>query len=77
MFGGPGVIFIFLFSGRNRAHGVLFWVLMLIGCGILLVLISREWYARKAVGYPGIDQGFAEFVYPYSWSGLASFFDRT
>lgn len=46
MFGGPGVIFTQIKFGKSPYVGTMFWFLMLIGSGILMVLISREFYAR-------------------------------
>lgn len=46
LFGGPGVIFTRINFGKGPYTGTLFWFLMLIGSGILMVLISREFYAR-------------------------------
>lgn len=46
MFGGPGVVFTRIKFGSSPYVGTFFWFLMLIGCGLLMVLICREFYAR-------------------------------
>lgn len=46
MFGGPGVVFTSFKFGNSPYSGTLFWVLMLIGSGILMVTFCREFYAR-------------------------------
>mmetsp|Transcript_12522 Transcript_12522/g.12308 ORF Transcript_12522/g.12308 Transcript_12522/m.12308 type:complete len:146 (+) Transcript_12522:1275-1712(+) len=46
MFGGPGVILTKVKLGTSPIVGTMFWFLMLIGSGLLVVLISLEWYAR-------------------------------
>lgn len=46
MFGGPGVILTKIRLGNGPFVGTAFWFLMLIGSGLLMVLISREWFAR-------------------------------
>jgi hypothetical protein len=48
MFGGPGVIFTQIRFGMGPYTGSVFWLLMLIGCGLLMVLICREYYARNS-----------------------------
>ena len=48
MFGGPGVLLTKIKVGRGPYVGTLFWLLMLIGCGLLMVLTSREFYARES-----------------------------
>lgn len=50
MFGGPGVLFTRFKFGNGPYVGTIFWLLMLIGCGLLMTLISREWYARNTAG---------------------------
>eukprot|EP00349_Pseudokeronopsis_sp_Brazil_P008646 CAMPEP_0202965528 /NCGR_PEP_ID=MMETSP1396-20130829/9471_1 /ASSEMBLY_ACC=CAM_ASM_000872 /TAXON_ID= /ORGANISM="Pseudokeronopsis sp., Strain Brazil" /LENGTH=304 /DNA_ID=CAMNT_0049688267 /DNA_START=838 /DNA_END=1752 /DNA_ORIENTATION=- len=47
MFGGPGVFLTKIKLGNGPLVGSIFWFLMLFGCGILVVLISIEWYARQ------------------------------
>jgi hypothetical protein len=47
MFGGPGVIFTQIKFGSSPYVGTFFWFLMLIGSGLLMVLICREYYARN------------------------------
>jgi hypothetical protein len=54
MFGGPGVFFVKL-SGTNRFANVFLWLMLCLGMGLLLVLYSREWFARfgaHPVNYP-------------------------
>jgi sterol O-acyltransferase len=48
MFGGPGVLLTRVKLGNGPYVGTLFWFLMLIGCGLLMVLISIEWFARMS-----------------------------
>lgn len=52
MFGGPGVIFTRIKFGNGPYVGTLFWLLMLIGCGLLMVLFCREFYARHSPDAP-------------------------
>ena len=50
MFGGPGVLLTKVRLGNAPYIGVIFWFLMLIGCGLLMVLMSREFFARMSPG---------------------------
>lgn len=50
MFGGPGVIFTQFKFGTGPYSGTIFWFFMLIGCGLLMTIISREYVARNAPG---------------------------
>eukprot|EP01083_Nonionella_stella_P021009 58258_1 len=65
MFGGLGVFFVPLTRLWRNAKGwnIFLWSMLFIGQGILLVLYSREWYARNLPdGHPA-----AEFIDTNSW----------
>ena len=67
MFGGPGVIFTRIKFGSGPYVGTLFWLLMLIGCGLLMVLFSREFYARQSPDAPHVfTDGLLATLYPQS-----------
>lgn len=52
MFGGPGVFFTRLGKSRLRFFNVFMWAMLSIGMGLLMVLYSREYYARKGFNVP-------------------------
>ncbi len=55
MFGGPGVIFVKIAESNSRMSNVFLWLMLSVGMGLLLVLYSREWFARYGhhpVEYP-------------------------
>ncbi len=55
MFGGPGVIFVKIAESNSRLSNVFLWLMLSVGMGLLLVLYSREWFARLGqhpVTYP-------------------------
>lgn len=62
MFGGPGVLFTSFKFGNSPYSGTLFWVLMLIGSGILMVTFCREFYARQS---PEAAQLMVDGVWAY------------
>lgn len=64
MFGGPGVIFTRAKFGNGPYVGTFFWLLMLIGCGLLMVLICREYYARLTPEAAKWEDGFLAYLYP-------------
>jgi sterol O-acyltransferase len=65
MFGGPGVFLTQMKFGNGPYVGTLFWLLMLIGCGLLMVLICREFYARNMPGAPELmKDGLLAYLYP-------------
>jgi len=67
MFGGPGVIFTQIKFGNGPYTGTVFWSLMLVGCGLLMVLISREFYARQSpLAHNCADDGLIKCIYPQS-----------
>eukprot|EP00744_Colponema_vietnamica_P010628 GILI01015002.1.p1 GENE.GILI01015002.1~~GILI01015002.1.p1 ORF type:complete len:607 (+),score=130.50 GILI01015002.1:145-1821(+) len=65
MFGGPGVIFVFMSRANSRVYNIWMWTMLFIGNGLLLVLYSREWYARTDIASGKLIGGFWDF--PYSW----------
>ena len=70
MFGGMGVFFVpFTRLWRNaRGWNIFLWSMLLIGQGILLVLYSREYYARNLSINDPIKQKFidSESYFPHS-----------
>ena len=67
MFGGPGVIFTQIKFGKGSYTGIVFWLCMLLGCGLLMVLICREFYARQHPEAATIaTHGFLASLYPQS-----------
>ena len=69
MFGGPGVFFVQLTKQNTRFYNIFMWLMLSVGNGLLLVLYSREWYARVGdlrVRFDGMDDGILFFV-PRSW----------
>ena len=66
MFGGPGVVFTKIKFGNGPYTGTFFWFLMLIGCGLLMVLICREFYARQSPFAAKIENGLTAYIYPQS-----------
>jgi sterol O-acyltransferase len=76
MFGGPGVIFTQIKFGSGPYTGTVFWFLMLIGSGMLIVTISREFYARQSPFAHNCQQdGILKCIYPQSLRFL--FEDKT
>ena len=58
MFGGPGVYFVNLTKKNTRFYNVFLWLMLSVGNALLMVLYSREWYARwgeHPVQYPVSD----------------------
>eukprot|EP00347_Sterkiella_histriomuscorum_P008862 403343458 len=66
LFGGPGVIFTKIHFGSHSYVGTMFWFLMLIGSGIIMVLICREFYARQHPMASKFSDGFWIYLYPQS-----------
>lgn len=65
MFGGPGVIFTQIKFGKGPYTGTVFWLLMLVGCGLLMVLVCREFYARHSIGAATWEKdGLLASIYP-------------
>lgn len=64
LFGGPGVIFTSFKFGSNGYAGTVFWLLMLIGSGILMVCCCREFYARQSPKAPTFADGIYVYLYP-------------
>lgn len=65
MFGGPGVIFVKIAESNSRMSNVFLWLMLSVGMGLLLVLYSREWFARYGhhpVEYPLMNEGLMIFV---------------
>ena len=55
MFGGPGVIFVKIAETNSQMSNIFLWLMLSVGMGLLLVLYSREWFARYGshpVKYP-------------------------
>jgi len=52
MFGGPGVILTKVRLGTGPIVGTMFWFLMLIGCGLLMVLIILNGMQGKSLRLP-------------------------
>jgi hypothetical protein len=55
MFGGPGVFFVNLTKKNTRFYNVFMWLMLSVGNALLMVLYSREWFARfgeHPVNYP-------------------------
>jgi sterol O-acyltransferase len=67
MFGGPGVILTKVRFGKGVYAGTFFWFLMLIGSGMLMVLICREFYARQSPeAATFMKDGLLAVLYPQS-----------
>lgn len=49
LFGGPGVVFIYLVKNKNRKWNVFFWTMMFIGNGMMLIMYSRYFYQQEAL----------------------------
>lgn len=65
-----GLVSAALFRGRSKGQffNIMMWFFVFISCGVLLVLISREWYARNTLTqFPQLDH---ESWIPYSWQLL-------
>lgn len=69
LFAGPGVAFIALTQKRKAPiWNVFMWVNLALGNGMLLVLYSREWYARhRADDCPAAPGTWAAYL-PRSWT---------
>eukprot|EP00743_Colponemidia_sp_Colp-15_P002978 GILK01003221.1.p1 GENE.GILK01003221.1~~GILK01003221.1.p1 ORF type:complete len:583 (+),score=69.43 GILK01003221.1:36-1751(+) len=65
MFGGPGVIFVRITTNQKRWGNLFMWAMLFIGTGLLMVLYSREWYARLHL--PKTDSWL-----PRSWEAFIS-----
>ncbi|CDW73192.1 mboat family protein [Stylonychia lemnae] len=67
LFGGPGVIFTTFKFGNSGYAGTMFWLLMLIGSGIILVCSCREFYARQSPLAPDLlRDGLWAYLQPQS-----------
>ena len=66
MFGGPGVIFTKIKFGNGPYTGTVFWLLMLIGSGLLMTCICREFYARNSPDAPTLARDGLVSLYPQS-----------
>lgn len=68
MFGGPGVYFMRLTRGSHSGFNVFMWTMLSVGTSLLLVLYSREWYARHATPpvLQGDEYGVLTPLMPYS-----------
>ena len=65
MFGGPGAILVNVKLGRSAYSGAIFWSGMLVGCGLLMVLLCREWYSRQLEEAATFERdGFWKCIYP-------------
>jgi hypothetical protein len=67
-----GVAFVYLtrFVGTTgRAWNIFFWANLIVGNGILLIMYSREYYARQpsALGAPPKYEFDTKSWVPYSW----------
>jgi sterol O-acyltransferase len=56
MFGGIGFGFIWLTDRReSRVWNVFMWVMLIMGCGMLMTLYSHEWYVRRNCPPPSVS----------------------
>jgi len=69
MFGGPGVFFVRMTKGNTRMFNVFMWLTLSVGLGMLMVLYSREWFARFANLPTTVAdvEGVLSFFIPRSW----------
>lgn len=78
MFGGPGVIFTQIKFGKGPYTGTVFWLLMLVGCGLLMVLVCREFYARHSIGAATWEKdGLLASLYPQSFKFVFDYNNTT
>lgn len=68
MFLGVGVLYVKVTEmfRASRFSNTFFWTNLIIGNGLLMVLYSREWYARAA-GSPLLTEESSQSFLPYSW----------
>ena len=62
LFTGPGVFLIR--NSRNHKSkqlNIMFWILLFFGLGLLMVLYSREYYAREKVDFPTVEKHYGWF----------------
>ena len=72
LFGGPGVLYVYLTRSENRLYNVFVWSMFFIGNGLLVIFYTWEYYARQSVDlYP--EYGWRAMLIPHSWSHPASF----
>uniref|UniRef100_A0A6A7FZM9 O-acyltransferase n=4 Tax=Hirondellea gigas TaxID=1518452 RepID=A0A6A7FZM9_9CRUS len=64
MFGGFGVVFMFI-KTRASQFNVCLWLSLILGTGIMMCLYSLEWYARRNCA--PLTDGFADYLVPRSW----------
>eukprot|EP01121_Diplochlamys_sp_Union-15-3_P009209 TRINITY_DN2497_c0_g1_i2.p1 TRINITY_DN2497_c0_g1~~TRINITY_DN2497_c0_g1_i2.p1 ORF type:complete len:562 (-),score=61.64 TRINITY_DN2497_c0_g1_i2:13-1668(-) len=67
-FAGPGLVFIYLTQSfkEHRFSNLFMWTMLLIGNGLLMILYSREFYARDAVGALHSNNSLHSFFIPHS-----------
>ncbi|XP_024939663.1 sterol O-acyltransferase 1 [Cephus cinctus] len=67
MFGGIGLVLVFLTRKHDKAGGNIFvWLTLCIGSGVLLSLYSMEYYAR--INCPPYQDSFLDLFLPRSWT---------
>ncbi|XP_062517451.1 sterol O-acyltransferase 1-like isoform X2 [Corticium candelabrum] len=67
MFGGVGFSFIWLTKNREyRVWNVFMWVMLFMGCGMLMTLYTHEWYVRR--NCPLYDDFWANYFVPRTWT---------
>ena len=69
MFGGIGVFFMAINKSNNRMMGIVFWVTIITGNGLLIALYCLEFYTRKQPEYQEkmAEQGMMSFFIPQSY----------
>lgn len=72
MFGGPGVLFTRLRGKSSAFTNVFMWLMLSVGTGLLMVLYSREFYARQDSAATAeieaqIPGSWYNFMVPRSW----------
>lgn len=67
LFGGPGVLFIGLTRRKTaRIWNVFMWIMLSIGTAMLMVIYSREYFARY-YREPPAEASVYDYVVPYTW----------
>eukprot|EP00118_Oscarella_pearsei_P007892 m.39637 g.39637 ORF g.39637 m.39637 type:complete len:526 (+) comp32779_c0_seq2:23-1600(+) len=63
MFGGFGLGFIYLTNHRqSRIWNIFMWLMLFIGCGLLMCLYSHEWFVRR--NCPILNETWVDYLIP-------------
>ena len=66
LFGGPGVLYVYLTRSKNRAYNIFVWSMFFIGNGLLVIFYTWEFYARQFIDLKP-QYGWKAVFIPHSW----------